>query len=399
MKTKEARLKKFLLERLSLNKNRINRHHGETPVHLRFMNECGINTFPELKEKLSLLDLEYTEADYKYFSRSPDYGSQGLLLNFNDEIVGLQFNVPIEGRIKRKILSPKSLGIEGDTFTNREILRGRIINGLDNFEFADCLISMLDNIDNKTPIRGLENVARQDVNRITSDFGEILGAYIAVGNGTTIYFPSNSNHNIADYYENDQPVSAKGRKAGGKVNLNSYKTLIDQTTTTGKFLYSLAEHNKDNFFKYAAKLCLEVNNIAKMVGGTTVIEVEQFVRETSYDDFYNYISNTPEHKGLGLPNKGRPRELWNQGSTDPFYFTVNTLISRLWGGSNVDKISEVVVKFLKEPKFITIDIVNNNVVSNEIEFSDVSDWKTVYWGRATKAWHNWMAVEPKSRIS
>ena len=54
---------------------------------------------------------------------------------------------------------------------------------------------------------------------------------------------------------------------------------------------------------------------------------------------------------------------------------------------------------LKEPKFITIDIVNNNVVSNEIEFGDVSVWKTVYWSRATKAWHNWMAVEPVTRIS
>ena len=61
-----------------------------------------------------------------------------------------------------------------------------------------------------------------------------------------------------------------------------------------------------------------------MVGGTTIIEVGQFVRETRYDDFYNYISNTPEHKGLGLPDEGRPRELWDQGSTEPFYFTVNT---------------------------------------------------------------------------
>ena len=48
----ETQLKKFLIERLPLNKERVTRHNGETPVHLRFKSNCGFTTFDQLKESL-----------------------------------------------------------------------------------------------------------------------------------------------------------------------------------------------------------------------------------------------------------------------------------------------------------------------------------------------------------
>jgi hypothetical protein len=394
MKSKEANLKNFLVENLNLNKDRIHRHNGETPIHLRLMTGCGLDSFQTLKDNLNHLNLSFSQADYKYFSRTPDYGDQGLFVDFEGEKIGLQFNVQKEGRIRRKGLTPDSLGLAGVTFADAGELFDTVKENVKNTPFNDVLLSMLNSIKTGGNVLGLEKIQSQDICRITSDFGEILAAYGSLLKGNKIYFPINSNEPIADYYENEQPVSAKGRKTGGKVNLSHWKNLIDQETTTGKFLYSIADHNKNNFFKYAAELCPEIKTIANMVGGTTVADVEKFVKETDYDIFYEYIKENPNHRGLGLPDEGRPRELWGRGSTEPFYFTINTLVNRLWGERATDSISNVVSSFLQKPKFIAIDIVDFKVTTKEIEFSNISHWKTAYWSRATKAWHNWMAVEP-----
>lgn len=394
MKTKETELKDFLVEQLKLNKDKLKRHNGETPVHLRFMTGNGIDTFSNLLDNLTNLNLKYKSAGYKHFSRSPDYADQGLIVEYNGEEVGIQFNVQKEGRIRRKGLTPDSLGLSGKTFSDAESLYNLVKKNISGEEFEDVLLSMLDSVKHSSDVKGIDKIQPQDISRITSDFGEILGAYQSLINKNTVSFPNVSNEPIADYYENDQPVSAKGRKTGGKVNLSHWKTFIDQKTLTGKFLYSIADHNRDDFFQYASMLCPEIKKISDMVGGTSVEKVEKYVSNNTYDSFYNYIKQTEAHKGLGIPDEGRPRELWNQGSTDPFYFTINTLVSRLWGHNAVNEITDVVKSFLKKPKFIAVDIIDNKIVTNEIEFSNVKQWKTAYWSRATKAWHNWMAVEP-----
>jgi len=70
------------------------------------------------------------------------------------------------------------------------------------------------------------------------------------------------------------------------------------------------------------------------------------------------------------------------------------LVSRLWGETATKEISIIVTQFLNEPMFVVLDIENNQCIIKETNFSDVENWKTVYWSRATKAWHNWMGVEP-----
>lgn len=397
--TTETKLRNFLVESLSLNKERIVRHKGETPVHLRFKSNCGLKTFEQLQESLCKVGLKYESVPYKHYSRTPDYADQGLKVDFQGEKVGVQFNVPKEGNMSRKQFTPDALGLNGLTFTDKVTFRNAVLQGINDSEFFDFLVSMLDNVENGNPIIGLENIRKADVNRITSDYGEVVCAYDYVLKGHTVFFPKGSNHKIADFYVDGKGVSAKGRGTGGKVNLSAFVEFIDTDTTTGKFLYSVATHNRNDFVKYAAELCPEVKAITDWANGTDRDTLSKFVASTSYDEFYDYIQNTASHNGLGMPDAGgRPKSLWIQGSLEPIDFTINTLVSRLWGERAVDEISEVVTKFLNEPTFIVLDIVNNKCIIKETKFSDINTWKTVYWSRATKAWHNWMAVEPVKGI-
>ena len=399
MLTIETQLKNFLVEKLPLNKDRVTRHNGETPVHLRFKSNCGITTFEQLKENLDTLGLAYKSVKHKYYSRTPDYADQGIVVNFQGKEVGVQFNVPKEGNMSRKQFTPDALGLNGLTFTDKNIFRSAVLQGIGDSEFFDFLVSMLDNIETGDPIIGLENIREADVNRITSDYGEVVCAYAFVLKGHTVFFPKGSNHKIADFYVNGQGVSAKGRGTGGKVNLSAFAEFIDTETTTGKFLYSIATHNRNDFVKYAAELCPEIKAITDWASGTDRDTLSKFVASTSYNEFYSYIQNTLAHKGLGMPDAGgRPESLWNQGSLDPIDFTINTLVSRLWGATATTEISKIVTEFLNEPMFVVLDIQKNQCIIKETSFSDVKNWKTVYWSRATKAWHNWMGVEPAEGI-
>ena len=59
---------------------------------------------------------------------------------------------------------------------------------------------------------------------------------------------------------------------------------------------------------------------------------------------------------------GRPESLWNQGSLDPIDFTINTLVSRLWGATATTEISKIVTEFLNEPMFVVLDIQKNQCI-------------------------------------
>lgn len=392
----ETKFRNFLVEKLTLNKEKVKRENNERAVHLRFWRDCGIDTFEQLKESLDDLGLKYKSAPYKHFTGTPDYGDQGIVVDFQGEKVGVQFNVPKPGNISRKQFTPEAMGLNGLTFTDKNTFRNAVLHGIDGSEFFDFLVSMLDNVENGDPIVGLENIREADVNRITSDYGEVVCAYNFVLKGHTVFFPKGSNHKIADFYVDGQGVSAKGRNTGGKVNLSAFAEFINTETTTGKFLYSVAKHDRNDFVKYAAELCPQVRAITDWIGGTDRTAFLKFVASTTYNEFYDYIKNTPEHKGLGMPDakEGRPELLWDKGSLEPIDFTVNTLVSRLWGNTATTQISQVVTEFLNEPMFIVLDIQDNQCIITETNFSDIENWKTVYWSRATKAWHNWMGVEP-----
>lgn len=395
----ETNFKKYILtKRSELNENKIVRcGPGENPAHLRFKTGCGIASLDEFKKIFSELNLPYTTNDN--FTGSPNYQGQGFDIEWQNDRIGVLLAVSNTG-VERKKYTPQNFKFNGLTFSDPVFFKQEIIKELviieKDVDLRKFLISLLDNIEGLGPTND-SSKHKENLNKITSDFGEILCAYHSCLNKHTVVFPSTSNNNLTDYYEDNVPVSAKGRKSGGKVNLVNFHDVIDKTSTTGKFLYALAMHNKEDFFKYAAELSPMIKEIKDLVGEVTENQIKKYILETKYDDFYKIIDT--KFYGIGVPLRSkdsRPRALWAAGDTNPFYFTLNTIIHRFWGTSKdaVDLISPIVVKFLQSAKFMHLDIVDNNVVIKQLLFSDVKRWQTVYWSRSTAAWHNWMAVEP-----
>ncbi|NBO29551.1 MAG: hypothetical protein EBV10_09980 [Synechococcaceae bacterium WB6_1A_059] len=398
MASVESEFKNFLLKKFHyLNKDKIKRKSkGERPVHLRFYRGCGIETLKEFKFLFEKLDLPITSNES--FTGSPVYRGQGFDIIWKKNKIGVLFGLSKTG-VERKKYTPQNLKLNGLTFSDPSIFRNAIIKGLDSVEdntvLYESLVSMLDNLETSLPIK-TSKFLDQNLNKITSDFGEILSAYQSCLSGNIIFFPKKSNNNIADYYENEIPISAKGRLSGGKVNLSEYKDFIDRENSIGKFFYAIATHNKNDFFKFAVEFSKEAKKLSDWVGGTTESDIQNYISKTSYDDFYNLISK--EFKNIGVPLKSkdqRPRKLWEEGDTNPFYFTLNTVIHRFWGTNATIEITKIVSKFLNKPKFVHVNIDKGNVTTEEINFNDIKEWQTIYWSRATKAWHNWMAVESK----
>jgi hypothetical protein len=389
--TIENDFKKVLVEFTHLNKDFIRRTaKKETPVHLRLSPGCGISTVEEMVALINSLNYSFEYSDV--YTRSPDYMGHGITVIWENNKIGMLLAVQQEGRIRRKELTPNNLGLKG-SFNSVQVFESSILESIKNHIHYDFLSSLIFNIKLGTPICSTD-IQRKDISRITSDFGEVLAAFASVCRGNVVSFPNTSNNTVIDFYENDVPVSVKNPKGGGKVNLSSYKDMIDTTTNVGKLLYSIADHNRDDFFKYGAKVSPIVNRLSKIVGGTSVDAVKKYVSVTNYSVFYDFIKSIKECRMLGIPKTEEAEKLWNSGSTEPFYFTLNTLLSRTWGRNPDNGVSNIVRLFLNKPKFVKVDILNSQVTFDELKFSNVEHWGTCYWGIATSAWNNWMGVSP-----
>lgn len=391
-----------------LNKEKIKRKGpGENHPHVRFSYGCGINSVDEFVELFK--PFGYTPVSNNEFSKKYQVGGY---IKWHDQYVGVLYGVAPKGYSERKRWSPQNLGLDGFLTNNLKDFRKKIINGLIaiNEPEIELFIKILDNIEFDIPF---EETTFLKTNRgeITSGFGEVLAAYADVKKGFTINFNGTSNQKVIDYSVQInnvwKDVSVKNTKGGGKVNLSDFVNYIDLSTGDihAKVLHAIGSHNRDLLFELVASVCPRIKKIKEIIGGLSVTERTIYVKTHTYDEFYNKIKNDKificKNEALGIPkeqdwkpNSLTPRSLWEQGSVDPIDFTINTLISRFWGESSLIGISKVVTKFLTEPKFKVVDIANGNVIITEKEFKDIRKWKTVYWGRATKAWHNWIAVQP-----
>lgn len=389
----------------SLNRNRISRRAGESKSHVRFSSGCGLQSE---KEFLELFDgLEYTPMALNEFSKS--YNTGGYI-TWNDQKVGVLYGIAQQGNSERKRWSPESLGLSGYETKDLKDFKTKILNGLTsiNEKETPLFISILDSIEFGTSIPD-SKFLETNKSKITSDFGEVLAAYDDVAKGFKIKFSNKSNQKVFDYsvlVKNKWiDLSVKNPKGGGKVNLSDYANLIDLTDTHSKILHALGTHNRDDFFTLSATVCPQVKKVSDIVGGLTKKDRIAYVNTHTYDEFYEQIKNdqlfvikkqplgVPDDQGW-KPNELTPRALWAKGSLDPIDFTLNTFINRFWGHTYSKEISNVVTKFLNKAKFKIVDICDGSVYIKERKFSDVKQWETVYWSRATKAWHNWMAVEP-----
>jgi len=358
------------------------------------MHDCGIEDLDSFLTILDATGFQRTPTDE--YTGAPRFYGKGFNVNFNGNEVGVLFSKTGKGHIEQKKLTPMTLKINGYRTKNPVEFRQKILDGLDTVEkdvdVKDCLISILNNVENNTPISDPTGFLKKltNVSMVTSDFGEVLAAYKSCLEGKEVYFPTASNNQIADYYEDGRPISAKGRKGGAGVNLVKYKDLIPLNNDVGKFLYSLATHDRDMFFEYGAKICPQAKLLADWVGGTKQEAVMAYVKTISYKDFYSKVEQ--EIGTLGIPTGDGLDTIWAEGDINPFNFTLNTIIDRYWGRYNSEDITAVVGPLLNGATFLKIDIQGSNVVFSELKFEDVKQWGTRYWGNAKSAWNNWMSV-------
>jgi hypothetical protein len=391
----------------SLNKDKIRRKGGERKSHVRFSPGCGLRTEQEF---FKLFDgLEYIPMTLNEFSNKRSYSTGGYV-TWQNQKVGVLYGIAQQGNSERKRWSPDSLGLAGYETNNLKDFKNKILEGLRiiNEKEISLFISLLNSVEHNHVVL-TSKFLETNKSKITSDFGEVLAAYSDVAKGFKIKFGNKSNQKVFDYsvlVKNKwEEVSVKNPKGGGKVNLSDFADLIDITDVHSKILYALGTHNRDDFFTLTATVCLQVKKVSDIVGGLSKEDRLAYVKTHTYDEFYNQIKTDPlfviKKQPLGVPddqgwkpNELTPRALWAKGSLDPIDFTLNTFVNRFWGHSYVQEISSVVTKFLNKAKFKVVDINNGYVYIKERKFSDVKQWQTVYWSRATKAWHNWMAVEP-----
>jgi hypothetical protein len=403
----ETQFKNHLIANSSFNFNPdgISRCGGSQSIaHLRFRPRSRLEVregdpLRHLKEILTKDGIDYKIAEDGAYSGTPDYKDHGLDVTWNGKLIPILVAIHKPGRIKRKSLAPARLGLNGFETSSASDFKAKVLSSIKGNQFYDVLVSMLNNIEKETPIVNLDSIIKEDVSRITSDFGEILSAYKSVLNGNHISFPAHSNNNIADFYENGKPISVKNDKGGGKLNLTSYKDLIDVSTLPGKFLKAMAEHNRDDVIQYGLALDSRLKDIVP--SGSTE-GLKQFVLENDYDSFLDNIKQNPDLRGLGIPRMyDRSKALWNEGSLEPIHFTLLTLINRIWGESNkgIKQISDVVNDiFIYKSKFSKVEVDGLNIKITEVKFNKIKQWKLEYHSRCYAAWHNWPAIQPVKGI-
>jgi hypothetical protein len=402
----ESKFRKMILEKYpKLHGNKISIRNGERKIHVRFSNGCGVTSKPEFLSLFSEIALDFTSIQNQDFSKKYPFGGYVIWKGYS---IGVLYGIAEIGNIETKKYVPDALGLSGYKVNDYKMFRNKIIDGINTIEvdtgIRECLISMIDTVEGKGLIK-YHPFLKDNINIVKKDFGEVLAAYKYCFNGYEIEFPVNSNHPNIDFYADSIPISVKSPAGGGKVNLSNFKDNISQTTTTGKFLYSIATYNRNDFFKNAADLCPEVKILADWVGGTTRKDIKKYISLCSYDDHYNKMKSdirfTLKNQTLGIPEDSAlksseitPKELWAKGSLEPFDFTLNTIIHKFWGISHQDDITDIVSVFLNRDKFVRVDIKDLDIFFEEIPFENVKKWQTIYWSRATKAWHNWPCVEP-----
>lgn len=315
---------------------------------------------------------------------------------------------------QRKAFTPNKLGLKGKSYNNDSTtFRSDIISGLTQICVNDPahlsgLISLIDNIETGTPVnQHFLNLKTEEIKKIMCDFGEVLAAYREHLNGAgTIRFSAGANEKIADYYTNEEIRSVKGPGAGGALNLKMYEAILrKETSVYGKFLHSLAfedpkhKTNRNAWFLYSSQICPWLTTISEWIGGTTMQDVEKYVKNNTFDNFYNLLYNDT-FPGVGLPTTTDQKDLWKKrweaGDTNPIYFTLNTLMNK-WGQSNadtIDEITKIMKKMFTTEKFVYIALDGVNIKFKDSAFTDVTHWGTEYHSNAQSAWNNWMGVMP-----
>lgn len=374
-------------------------NHVKWGTRIKFNDQTGIRSLDDLKALLKPLGIsQFTPIEA---SGRTKYKNRAWLIEWRGQAFKILLNSSDQsrGHYPRKTFSPEKLGLGGYQATQADSteIAQRAISAIQSSTVVapahkSIIIDILESCDQDRQF-GDHTWLREsgELSNLESDLGEVLACIHSARMGHLVTIPQSTNHGLIDFNEGPVGVSVKSPK-GGSVALGQFACLISKTTAVEQVLWSFANRDKDLMFEAAARSPGIVKDLAQLVGGTTEHKVNQFVRDQDYDGFYAWVAAHPRNAtALGLPEIGVPKTLWQRGDTNPFYFTLCTLINRVWAVDHQTEISLALKKILTGPKFydVKIDLDQRRVIITEQRFEDVENWTTHYWSRATAAFHNW----------
>tara|TARA_R110000868_G_scaffold210457_1_gene460508 strand:+ start:786 stop:1988 length:1203 start_codon:yes stop_codon:yes gene_type:complete len=349
-----------------------------------------------------LIDAGYTLNESNRIHSSA-YTGKNLIFN-NEEVYIVVRDKNSNGvhYMKRKDVTPDRIGLGNKTFTDAKQMRDTVLAGLTNCttnENTIALMSILDVVDTDGEFQNT-HVLIADKSRITSDFGEVVSAYVRVKKGQEVFFPKESNYPGIDFFADGVGVSAKGDKGSSRLSTIDYVDAISKLgdTNEAQVLKHLSNRRIYEMIDTAADNCAELNFWKNKLNGITADSMLSYISNCTYDDYIEDLKSSQNSAVIGLPKKeAQCRTYWTNKDINPLLFTLCTFVDRYYSEKNVDKLSDLVVQLFNtsniEFEYFDYDVSANNVNINILPITQYKVWKINYWGNAASALNNWPAVK------
>jgi hypothetical protein len=351
-------------------------------------------------ESLIAKGYQLTDSDRHHSSA---YVGKKLIFNGNEVyLVVRDKNSNGTHYMKRKEVTPDRIGLGGKTFDNALQMREEIYNGLSSCTSVDntvALMSILDVVDGLGKFKNT-HILSADKSRITSDFGEVVSAYIRVTKGQKVFFPKESNHPSVDFFADGVGVSAKGDKGSSRLSIIDYADSIQTlgNSNVAQVLKYLCDRKIYDVLNVAADACDELQFFKNKLRTITMESMKKYVNDVNYDTYVKDIITAQKGGIIGLPKKETEcRNYWSKGDVNPLLFTLCTFLHRFYSQQNIDKLSELVVKLFTDTniefEYFDYDINAESISIDILPISQYKVWEINYWGNAASALNNWPAVK------
>ena len=302
--------------------------------------------------------------------------------------------------IVQKQTAPEKFKLGGTKWDKASKLKQHIINNFPVIEdrARDALLSLLNVLDVSATEFVNTDILENDKSYITSDFGEIIGAYCHLLKGAVVEFPLSSNETNIDYFVNGVGIAHKSINGSSRVVLADAKDQINNLDiNTGAYRVLNAIANRDKFGIFSNATGPVMSYWKNKLGEFSEKSFNLYINSHTYNQFISDVkASQPSKKGkkLGIPSKAiEAEQLWNEGSHHPLMFTLLTLTARCYSESDTQRIGDVICALDEDNIF---DYVDYDVISNTVTLDrkqGYTRWKLRYHGNYASAFNNWPAAE------
>jgi hypothetical protein len=338
-------------------------------------------------------------------SRNHSTQYTGDFINFNGESV---YVVVREARSRKgghfvvqKQTAPEKLFLQ-TSYTSASQLKADVVAGLQqagiDLYVADALISLLDVADQTSNNFRNIDVLDTDKSFITSDFGEVLGAYLHLVKGAKqVVFPTSSNNLNIDYTVDGIGYAHKSVKGSSRFTLDATvaNSLLKLTYNCPhlKVLQSIVGRDKFSILNNAVPNCKELAHWYNLLGQFSEESLQEYVNTHSFEQYIEEVYNS-QHGKLGIASKtDQVKQIWNQGSIEPMLFTFLTFMARYYSERFTTELGKIVRSVIGDNIFEYVDYntINNEITVVQKPYQSYTQWRIHYHGNSLKAFNNWPA--------